>query len=253
MKIAILVLSLPVLACSGSLADPAIVNTPRILAMRASPPEVQPGDKVTIDVLTAFVATGSIYTWSLCEVNVVLGAASCADSQYLTTLGTGASITMAVPADTLSAIPPAEQVSGISLYVALDIRSPQGAAALVRPQGVRVVTVSTNPSPHVNPLISWVLVDGSEIPTLLPAPSDVNLEADAGPPQVYVDPTSGITVTETLSFDWFVTDGSIDSDSTEPELIGGKASTIWHYAGTAPPQEWVVLYDSRGGVNWWVP
>lgn len=241
------------LSCSGDLADPAIVNSPRIIAMRCLPPEVQPGETVTVEALTAFVPPGSVYTWSLCQVNLLLGAASCNQPQYLTTLGTGSSITMTVPTDALQGIPPAGQLQGISVYVALDIQSPPGTVGLVRPTGIRVVTVSTNPSPHVNPTIDRVLINGSESPGLLTPPSDVILEGDAGPAQVYIDPSTGVTVTETLSFHWFVSDGNIDSDSTEPNLTTGKASTIWHYAGTAPPQEWVVLNDSRGGVDWWVP
>jgi hypothetical protein len=242
-------------ACGANIADPAIVTGPRILAVRAEPPEVAPGGTVRLDALVVDTAGSTTsYTWSLCILDPVLGAGSCTDPAHLTPLSTGKTAVLTVPANALDAIPAAQRATGISLFVALHVQT-AGGTGLVRPDAIRSVRVSENLTPNVNPSLEWVTIAGSERPFPLLPDSYVTIETKAsiGSVQTYVDIPTGVTVKEVLRVHWFVSDGDIGDSTTEPDHATGLESTVWHHTSTDPPQVWVVLYDGRGGIDWRVP
>jgi hypothetical protein len=117
-------------ACDDDLPRPSLVDAPRLLAIRATPPEVEPGARVTLDALVvrpgdAPAPAGTRHTWRACIVPMrgdttggfdgfalptgaepppAPGPATCAEAEaaglsWGQALGEGVSATLDVPAD----------------------------------------------------------------------------------------------------------------------------------------------------------
>lgn len=252
MRRTVFALSVVLLAgCQASVADPAIVTGPRILAVRAEPPEVAPGEAVRLEALVVDTAGATSWTWSLCALDPVLGSESCAEPERLTPISTEKSPVLIVPTNALMGLSDEQRMAGIPVYLSLNVAAIDGPA-LSRPIAVKSVRISERPERNRNPVISFVTLAGSEHPVEVLPDSWVTIEGKAAPGSLesYVDAPTGIVVKETLRFHWFVSDGSVGETTTEPEPDSGLASTIWHHTGAEPAHAWVVLYDTRGGVDW---
>lgn len=196
--------------CIPELADDrARVTTPRVLAVRAVPPEAKPGEAVSLEALVASAtADGAVPTWALCLARKPLtelgpvaeeclegfAAGASGGSSSFVPLGRGATTLATIPADACQRFgplrPPAD-ASGVSaravdpdptggyhqpVVLGLDaartlasVRLACGAAGL---PNADVVRFTSGYRPNENPALERVEVTASGVTTTLPAGGD---------------------------------------------------------------------------------
>ena len=267
--------------------DDSIVTSTRILAVRAEPAEAVPGTRVTFTSLIVgpggTVASAPV-VWSFCtaptsltEDNVVSSA--CLGSSSLVPAGQGAATTAAPPGNGCSVFGPDTPSSGLRPHdpdvtggyyqpLRADLAGADTAFALARIRcdlaGAAFAAASAFAAayqPNHNPqlLALTATLDGAPVAlTAIPTGKRVVLEAGwpaaAAETFAYFDPaTQAVTSQrESMQVAWHATGGALDTAST------GRASTDlatttddgWDAPGTAGVIHlWVVLRDSRGGVD----
>jgi hypothetical protein len=266
----------------------SLVTSTRILAVRADPAEAAPGASVTFTSLVAGpdgTVAGASPTWSFCtapkpltEDNVV--ASACLTSpDALVAAGTGPTVTATTPGDGCKVFGPDTGSAGLRprdpdatggyyqpLRVELD--GTGGAIALARIHcdlaNADVASVSAftsayvlNQNPQLSPLTA-TLGGAPAVLTAIPAGARVTLEAswpDASAEVfAYFDPASQ-TVTsqrESMQVAWYATGGTLDTESTgrASDDLATTSDDGWTAPGSAGTVHlWIVLRDSRGGVD----
>lgn len=250
-------------ACGTSFEKASLVQGLRVLAIKAEPAEVAPGQSTTLTALAVDTAGRPLtLTWRACNEAPQLGLGAinpgCFDrdtAPYLLPLGSGSPLSAVIPAIDPQTFAPADASGGIYLPLRLDAQA--GADKLSAAYRLRLARGGT---PNQNPqLADAQIVSASGVPTSLVenAPPDVhpgqNVTLRAifapGSAETYqvVEPQTQ-TVTELLSASWFATAGSWS------ELITGEAKpdTVWTLDIHLPPpgsviDVWVVGRDERGG------
>jgi hypothetical protein len=276
-------------ACKPDLAvQDWLVTSTRVLAVKSEPAEAKPGTSLTYTALIANLAdgdSGSTISWYFCsapkpptEDNVVSDA--CLDSASLVPAGQGLSIVAATPSKACSNFGPNTPPGGFRP------RDPDATGGYYQPLGVDVPGSDTtfhlerilctiadapfdiaaefsnvyvaNSNPHLAPLSATI---GGQVATLnrVPVGAHVALEvswsaADAES-FAYFDRASQTISTEreSMRIAWYTSAGTLDTETT-----GRAADDLALYSDntwTAPSQPgsvklWVVLRDSRGGVDW---
>jgi hypothetical protein len=320
-------LTLAMGACVPELdSDDGLVLTPRVLAVRADPPEARPGDAVRLQALVAD-PEGNVEVpvrWSLCRRRPSLADpstldAGCLQGDAADPLGEGAEVTFVVPTDACSRFspdpPPTEPgepagrpadpdiTGGYRLPVLVTAAATPGPEPahfelrlLCNPAGVtpaEALAFRERYRPNTAPRIERVRVAGREVPagsrlthppgtplgwevtweacpdsvtcgdgicgtseTLRLCPEDCASPAGCGGAEPFVrwDPGARDLVVEreSLRVGWLatspffaVTRTGVASD--EPALLSGNQGPV--PAGVT--RLWLVLRDSRGGVDWW--
>jgi hypothetical protein len=254
MRVLLFSLALLATACQPTFGTPlSLVNAPRLLAVRAEPPEVSAAAPVQLTPLVASFARtvpAPALTWSLClqpkpaaEDNVVSSA--CLAPGDTTPVTTGATALVTVPTDACRLfgpeVPP--QKAGQPPYAA---RAPdatggyyqpvladlQGSASIVleritcSPPGASLELAQAfeqSYKPNLNPTLAGLTaaVDGGAVPlSAIPAGASVVFTASWTPdsPETYpvVDAFDQILVMhrEALAVSWYVTGGSFLDERT---------------------------------------
>jgi hypothetical protein len=265
----------------------SLVTSTRILAIRADPAEAAPGTPVVFTSFVAGpcgTITNPAIDWSFCvapkpitQDNVVSNA--CLGSSSLVPAGRGPSTAAETPDDACSIFGPDVDSAG------LRPRDPDGTGGYYQPLRADLVGADTaialarlhcdlanapaaaatafaaayhlNENPVLLPLTA-TLAGAPVALTAIPAGARVTLEASWPPASAetfaYLDPTSQTITTqrESMQVAWYSSAGALDTEST------GRASTDlstttddgWAVPSTPGPASlWIVLRDSRGGVD----
>lgn len=274
-------------SCQPSFDDrESLVTGPRILAVRGDPAESSPGQGVSYEALVVTpegASEGADLRWAFCaapklltENNVV--SADCLGGAARPIEGALARVTATTPADACALFGPDTPPGG------LRPRDPDATGGFYQPVrvfalgaaafGLERVTCNLpnapldaavelaeryipNRNPKLLPLRA--AVGGAETPLdALPAGRGAHLEvgwsAEDAEPFLAFDPRTQAIVhrREALRVSWFATAGAFERDVTgrAEEDAATAASNVW----TAPEEPgpvflWIVLRDSRGGVD----
>jgi hypothetical protein len=275
-------------ACAPSFgASDSSIDSPRILAIRAEPAEAKPGTSVTFRALVAGpdgTVPSPVIRWAFCSEpkplttnNVVSDA--CLSTQMPAPEGAGGPFVAATPADGCTLFgpdPPASEArprdpdatGGYYQPLRADLAGAASAFALARilcdrPNATAVAAANFAQAyvPNANPTLLPVAARLAGAPASLSAlPSGARVELDAAWPATsaetyaYFDAVSGAVTfkREAMSVAWYATDGSFDTESTgrAEDDVATTTSNAW--VAPSRPQTvhfWVVLRDSRGGVD----
>ena len=278
MRIRVLLLFMTAVACGTDFErSAALVTLPRLLAVRAEPPEAAPGAEVTYSALLATPVgeDDALIDWSFCATPPARpepGAVSSACLQGETeNVASGTSVSMATPDDacrrfgplamplvntTQVGQPVSPDETGGS-YQPVRLAWPGGLAFAFQrltcdPRGISMDGASAYRAarqPNRNPRIAAFTTSpesGSDLDlTVTWSSEDVET-------YVTIDPATSTLVTkrERLWVAWFVTGGLLDQDATPATSTALAASTRWH--GPSAPGiyfVWAILHDDRGGLD----
>ena len=267
-----------VAGCKPDFGTPAsLVTERRILAVRAEPPEVRPTESA---VFTALVVSpdGTVASpavdWSLCVTPKPLDENNIVSSACLTAAGVmpvaaaTASTMATVPANACALFgpdpppqmmgqPPLRLVDGADTGLALERVTcdlAQAGADLAVQYGM---TYRANANPSLQPLTA--MVGGAPIAlTALPAAQAIDFSvgwpADAVESFQVFDVAAAALVPhrESMRVSWFASAGSFLHEVTGRDETDTATTTAnsWTAPSTPGPVHlWIVLRDSRGGVD----
>lgn len=260
------------------LPSSTLVDRPRVLAIRAEPPELAPGERAVMSALLAD-PTGEIdlQLWLACppersssfgclvDLSVLDGEPTPEELAAAGVIGfvPGLPPVLDVPATALDAVPEEDREDGI-YWTAQVMGFPEAALSgdevdfnSVESAYKRVV-VSTQASPNQNPDVAGLRVDD----LLLPA--QATLEVDAGASYAL----SVVLADDAVeTYDYVTPDGVAELREEAPFVLWYATGGEW-YNGTAlypalsdfwtAPNEpgaegtlWAVVRDRRGGMGWW--
>ena len=276
-------------ACKPNLSqDDWLITSTRVLAVKSEPAEAKPGTPLTFTALLANpseTADASTIDWYFCtapkpptENNVV--SAECLDASSLSDAGVGLSIVTATPFNACSLFGPSTPPGGFRP------RDPDETGGYYQPLRIDVPDSDTtfhlerilcdladasfdiatefgneyvpNLNPHLAPIVATI---GGQPVTLDGIPAGASVELEASWPladaetYAYYDPATQTISNkrEAMRVAWFVSAGRLDTEAT------GRAendpATVTSNTWTAPTalgitHLWVVLRDSRGGVDY---
>ena len=279
MRDSALVLFLSVVSCGSDFDRSAsLVTAPRILAVRAQPPESAGGDEVAYSALVATPAgedTTADLAWSFCSTPPALTESGAVSATCVAgegeVLASGTTITAITPTDACRRFGPLGMPLTSSTKVGIPLSPDEtgGSYQPIRvvwdgglafaferltcdPMGVSMDVASayaTAHQPNRNPHIASFTASPESGPDL---DVTVTWAAEDRESYVMVDPTTATLAwkTERLWVDWFVTGGRLDRDATPTTSIDLLASNRWH--GPSTPGiyfVWAILHDDRGGVD----
>lgn len=227
-------------ACREGFDPPSLVEYTRILAIKAEPPEVNPGGTITLTPLVANPSREPLtYQWLLYE-----------DASFLESPGTkegpagdpifeynGEVCALPVPPNLL------DELGGLeSVNIPVVLRIVQGDT--VR-QGFKGVLISWNTTdPNRNPEIAGIMVNG-EFPVIIPiiVPASTEEEDSVINLEVVLEAFSIDSEEEEITTSWYSEFGEFDYN-------GGRVNS-W----TAPEEEVgtyiiAVVRDEQGGTDW---
>ncbi|HZU81467.1 MAG TPA: hypothetical protein VE987_01050 [Polyangiaceae bacterium] len=266
--------------------DDSLVTSARILAVKAEPPEAKPGSSATYTALVASpagTADDAAIAWRWCvapkspaENDIV--STACLGGAALLPAGDGQSVTAASPSDgcelfgpdtppggfrprdpdptggyyqplrgDLAGSPPVFDLTRILCSLAV---APADLASEYARQYV------PNANPHLQPLVARI---GGAIVALdaIARASRVELEASWSPADAetytFFDSSSQSLTTkrESMRVAWYATAGALDTESTgraEDDPLT-TSDNSWTAPSAGAVYLWVVLRDSRGGVD----
>jgi hypothetical protein len=265
----------------------AIVSAPRILAVRGDPAEAKPGTPVVYTPLVAGpggTVVSPAVVWAYClapkpltDDDVV--STACLGMGPLDPLGAGASVTAPLPANACSLFGPVTpagggrprdpdstggyyqplraDLAGASTVFALERIACDLADAPAAEATAFAAAYTLNANPQLAPLQATAGAMPVSLDQVL-AGSRVALTASWPPSSAetyaYYDAASN-TVTshrEAMQVAWYTTSGTLDEETTQ--RAEDDPSTTSDNTWTAPPAPgpahlWIVLRDSRGGVD----
>jgi hypothetical protein len=251
-------------ACNNEdLAPRTYIAGPRVLAIKAEPPEVAAGGSTTVTILVAGTqGQTATVAWSRCLLAPLPGQASNPDcvanpqAPYIEPIGEGTTITTTMPTDITADQLGQPDASG-GVYLTLVARVTVAAESLAA-----VYRLRFGASGNQNPTLMGVTASDMAGTTMLdeanPLPVrqgdrlTLNALLAPGSEQSYVAPmvgSSGGQVTETERTSWFSNAGDFSDDRTElgqrtvlslDELLPAVGSIIDIYA---------VAHEERGGVD----
>ena len=243
----------------------------RVLAVRASPPEVQlPVDGgFSVTQLDALVvgADGVVhYTWDLCLApGVPTEESACFVPEGLLPLGNGPEATVPIPSveEVLASAPELTDLNyeldfseGVEVQVELEVEDDSGRIV----KAIKGVTVSERADTNENPTLTGLSVDGL---VLEGAPFTVQADTElevvpvwpAAALQTWTD-TDGEQQTEEALFSWFLDEE--DAMFRQERSSDRFPDNTWTPGGFADDDDrdqrqvtlWLVMRDGRGGVTW---
>jgi hypothetical protein len=276
------------LSCVPNLGtSDSLVTTPRILAIASEPAEAPPGTKVTFTALVASpdgtVSSASV-AWGFCEApkplttdNAVSDA--CLDASSLVGAGRGESITAATPKNGCSTFGPDTPPGGFRprdpdvtggyyqplaaslpgsdttfelARIKCDLANAPPAAASQFASAYQL-----NQNPVLSPLTATI---GGAAAPFSPVHAGAQVTFTASWPAssaetfAYYEPTSQTVTTqrESMRVAWYATDGTFETESTGRAADDQATTTsdTWTAPGASETVHlWIVLRDSRGGVD----
>lgn len=244
---------LPLLAfgiagCDPGVSERWLLEEMRVLAIRAEPPEVAPGDTIALDALVVDpLGEGRPVqqTWAVCTPDPALGEASCGEPGRTVPLTVGTAATFTVPGDALDGLPDEVALRGIDLYVFLAAQAAElpGGAEADGEAAIKRVRVSTDPLANRNPRLAWFApadaVHDGERELLQAVATEESMETYEGP----FGPDE-----ELLRFSWYTTAGDLERGVTLGESEPWIADLEWD--AETPATLYLVLRDDRGGIDW---
>ncbi|MCU1278175.1 MAG: putative lipoprotein [bacterium] len=255
-----LLFALGLVGCSKSFDPPSYVSGLRVLAIKAEPPEVAPGQSSTVTALAVATDGAAIaFAWSECDKAPLPGQAINRDcfttdlsmQSYLTNIGSGATIDFLMPMVSATDLGEPDATGGV--YVALRADAATSQEASTSSYRLRLAGPS---APNRNPTLAGVFQGGgiSELdaaqPPTVHAGDELTLRGvfSAGSAESYS--VAGRAVTELLTIAWFATSGSFNSDVT-----GESTDTVLKLDKNLPPSGsaidlWLVGRDERGGTDY---
>ncbi len=262
--------------CRSSNDDPAsFVTGLRLLAIRAEPPEVAPGEMSTLSALVVDTEGRTIdIAWSICEKLPLPGDAlslDCAAADAGTTLapiGDGTQVQLTMPPLTPSELGLPDSSGGFYLPIIAHVTA--GTDTVIASYRLRLKTGATaNQNPMLADVSHVIYVDGGtsagdagaplidplddQNPLVVHANDQIRLRAtftDAS--EEHYTMTLGGTrmVTEALSISWFATAGQFSDDQTGADLPDTTLKLDEHLPAAGTPIDlWVVGRDERGGTD----
>jgi len=241
-------------ACAPDLADDTtLVTAPRVLAVRAEPAEAAPGAAVTLTALWTGDPTAP--AWSFCATRRPIVEVGSIDPRCLAaelpSIGTGLSITAALPDDGCALFGPDQVADGRPV-------DPDGTGGYYQP--IRVLAPDAQPTAGFARIICNLAGATPEqaleyrarfVPNTNPAiavahdPSSNTIVVDPTPETfVYFDPTTRTLAdrAETIRVSWFATAGAFDD--------GAHTTGTNTWRGDTAATIFIVVRDDRGGVTW---
>lgn len=265
------------------LAPAWLVDRPRVLGIRASPPEVRPGETVTFEALVPTPGATAPYTviWLACppaddggigfgcpipetldltDVNALAALGVIGVEPFLPPVYT-------VPDDALDGLAPADRAEGLYTLIQVTALPPDLLDPATAPDTLdfneieaayKRLVVSEAATPNQNPEIVAFTADGIVVPPGAPlhvtAGQDYDLSVQLSPTAIetYTFVTSEGTPEdreEEPYLSWYATAGEVEEPVTlfpYPEATWTAPATVGE-TGTV----WAVLRDRRGGMAWW--
>ncbi|HJN73599.1 MAG TPA: hypothetical protein QGF58_06650 [Myxococcota bacterium] len=262
------------LACVlNDLSQPSTVDRTRILAVRATPAEAQPGDTVRLRALAVDPDVGIqslIWFGCLLEDSSDFG---CDEPQLIGVVAPGGGIpTFDVPADLLDGLSEEERLEGMNYLVqiqavpngvdleAIAAGEVEGAElATLGESGYKRVPVSLAPTPNDNPAIEHVLGEAGIV-------LEKNDTLVLSPGQTYE--LEAVLADDAVQAYTFRNSDGEDEERVEEPYISlyatvGTFDQFWklhphlNFEYTAPEDPasetgtlWIVVRDRRGGMGW---
>jgi len=275
------------LSCVPNLSnDDSLIDSTRVLAVRADPAEAKPGATVTFTALVAG-STGTVpsapVAWDFCTApkpltddNIVSDA--CLDSSSLVGAGTGESTVATTPTNGCSLFGPdtppggfrpvdPDETGGYYQPLRAELPGTDATFELARIQcdlanapSAAVIQFTASYHANLNPTLSPLTATiGGTTAQLASVHAGARVILTASWPATsaetyaYFDPSSQTVITrrESMQVAWYSTAGSLDTESTgraedDPATQTTDGWSAPAAAGTA--HLWIVLRDSRGGV-----
>lgn len=248
--------------CAEELTPQSLVYDMRVLAVRAEPAAVAPGDTVHLDALVVdpFGADRPItQLWAACVNPPADSPARCLQSGAPMILGEGPEVEATIPDDALSGRERGQL--GVLMYVCAGGTLSIGETGATcegeetsQIAAVKRVPIVATPD-NENPGIAEVLLDGApfeegdlaRVTSCVGSctPHRLTVRAAEGAEQSY--PAQGDTVREELVSSFSATSGQMEA----PFGFGPTTEVEW-----TPPEStglvffWFALRDDRGGVSW---
>ena len=274
------------LACKPDFGpNDGLVTSPLVLAVKAEPPEAAPGMAAVYTALAVgSSAPSSAIVWRFCTAPKSLGddnvvSPACFDADSLVAAGAGSPVTAATPKDGCSVFGPATASAGArppdpdgtggyyqplrvdwagadpTFYLARIECGLAGASSAIATQFAHAYVANANP--HLTPLVatsSGNPVSLSSVPANGRVDFSIGWGASDAEIYAYYDPSSQTLITkrESMEVTWRASGGAFDTESTGRSETDSATTTAngWTAPSTAGPlQVWVVLRDSRGGVD----
>ena len=278
-----------VFACAPDLGDrDSLVTGPRVLAVRAEPPEAAPGDDVTYTALVVApdgTRASAPVAWSFCVApktlteNEIVSAACLGDDAIRAAGDPGSPTHATIPSDACALFGPDPPPGGYRardpdvtggyyqpLRALLDGTHPSfvlerlachlanAPADIATDYGLRY---RRNANPHLSPLVTTiggVPAAGDHVPTGARVTLSVGWnDADA---ESYVTfdlaSQSLIDRREAMRVSWFATAGDFGVDRTgraEDDRATTTENTWTAPSSTGKVHLWIVVRDSRGGID----
>ena len=268
-------------SCSGESFDPpSLVDSLRVLAVRADLPFARPGERVHLDALAVDPLGGGRavqFAWGTCVNPGSAEVPACAAAVPSFAIG-GPTFDLTVPPDALQGLPASLPIGSVGVVFAACAGSLRAGRTDTAPiscvddrgassgrdgfmWGEKRVTVTTDLR-NANPRIAAITLDGvpwdpSSPPAV--AACGASAVADCAPNErhaiaVRADPGSAesyLGLTEDLVAYFFVSQGRVDNDYVRAQ---DGSFTVTFAAIKVDPSRpilvWVVLRDDRGGVDW---
>lgn len=238
--------------CGSQVADAGLVDGLRLLGVQAEPPEAAPGQTVTLTAWAVDPHGGAVtIDWQACPLTDGgrTATACLTGTPALLPLGSGASITVAVPDVSRDALGPEDATGGIYLPIVVHVRAPDDAV-----DGVYRLRLAGALPPNHNPVFAAVQPLTPGVPQPVHAGDKLDLHAlytNDSLEMYQVPSTDGLVhfVQETLTTQWFATAGTFG------DLASGLVTIeVLTLDRELPPPGgsvdlWAVGHDERGGTT----
>jgi hypothetical protein len=258
MKKFILLIALMTGCSNGSLPKYALISQLRVLGLKATAPEIAPGD--TIPSVSALVLDPDgngrtvSYDWVGCLEMATSDSTrfTCEGATDRVSLGTGTTSSagvVTVPATILSTVSTSRAFNGINYIVAVTVTaSSESIKAFKR------IVISSNPTKNTNPTLTSIQRNNVSLSNGDPVGAETDLVANItnGSYENYNYMNAGSQVqpsTEDLLITWFYTEGTMDVART----FSRNNRNHWNPPGAKQRSNVtlaIVIHDGRGGSDW---
>lgn len=240
-------------ACGQQFQPGNVVDNLRVLAIRAEPPELRPGEAALLSALVADPRGGGrpiSLLWGRCQIDgLVNDLLLCRDESRLSPLGAGETASVTAPVDYLTTSPQGPTTRRV-LIVGLVAKAGDETRIAFKEILVTGEDVPLNRNPRLTSLAVQRDEAGTPAgPPLGSAEVGAKLRlvatADGALRERYLK--DGVDSLEDSQFSWFTTKGELEKNRT----FDDEANNLW----TTPSQPenvtlWVVLRDGRNGTDW---
>jgi len=242
-----------------------IIGDLRVLAIKTEPPEVSPGDTVTVTPLVSDINASRPLRFSVeaCVDPGILNGATptCEDRPDHTVIvqdaeltglaapeytGAATSFSVTVPSTILDNRSASEKNNGVAYLIFYRVRAADGTVLLT---SYKSIWASTRAVKNTSPVLSQILVDGAAAGTLPTAKVKLSAKFTGNPTESYVTlDRAGVEKTreENIVTSWYISEGTLEDPRSYLE-----EAVEWTPPTAALPDRRTVLVgvtrDGRGG------